>query len=238
MRMSSARHGKLARLGTTNPSGDRLQMAPEIVSLVSTLSVRRTQSRRRNTCNASMRCASTMVLASSLVLAGDARSDDLPQASLPITVGSKVRLLAPMTIEGEQKGIIQQVDEKSLTLNLTNRTSITVARSAITRLEVSTGQKRQWLKGMVIGAVIEGVGLAATATIQQDCSASSSSGSLCFSSRAEALGVGVAAGALVGAGIGALFKGDRWSAVPLEAVRVSLAPTRRRGLVLSVSVGF
>jgi hypothetical protein len=153
-------------------------------------------------------------------------------------VGSKVRFFAPTTIEGQQKGIIQHVDEKALTLTLDNRTSITVPRSAITRLELSTGQKRQWVKGMVIGGVIEGVGLAATATIQQDCSAASNSNDLCFTSRAEAFGVGVAVGAIAGAGIGALFKSDRWNAVPLEAVRVSLARTRRRGLELSLSVGF
>ena len=40
-------------------------------------------------------------------------------------------------------------------------------------------------------------------------------------------------GGLWGAGIGALLKGDRWSPVPTQHVRVSCAPTVGRGFGLT-----
>jgi hypothetical protein len=43
--------------------------------------------------------------------------------------------------------------------------------------------------------------------------------------------------ALVGTGVGALIKSDRWQTVPLDRVRVTLTPARR-GVGLAVSIGF
>lgn len=189
----------------------------------------------KNACAGPIRGGLAVALAS-LLLMGEARADE--QGTLPVNVGSRVWLLAPASIEGRVKGTVQHVDDKSITLTMENLTSLAVPRSSITHLEVSTGQKRQWVKGMLIGAIVESAGLAATAQIEQGCSGFSNANGPCFHSRAEALGVGLVAGALVGAAIGALFKTDRWSAVPLEHVRVSLAPTRRGGAQLALSVAF
>ena len=53
---------------------------------------------------------------------------------------------------------------------------------------------------------------------------------------AEASGVATA-GALLGAGVGALVQTDRWQTVPLDRVRVTLTPARR-GVGVAVSIGF
>jgi hypothetical protein len=47
-----------------------------------------------------------------------------------------------------------------------------------------------------------------------------------------------AAGGLVGLGIGALFKTERWEEVPLDQLRVSVAPQPDGRLGVSVSLEF
>jgi hypothetical protein len=45
-------------------------------------------------------------------------------------------------------------------------------------------------------------------------------------------------GALVGAGIGALIKTDRWEEVPLDGLRMRFALQRTGALALKLSVSF
>ncbi len=131
-----------------------------------------------------------------------------------------------------------EMDDKSLLVSADDRIPVRVSRQAITRLEVSTGRHRLALKGMIIGA---GIGAALIGPVyHSDAKSSNCDNALvpCTTSLAGAEAVGIFVGAIYGAGIGALIKSDRWSAVPLEHVRVSLGPTRGRGVVLSASVVF
>lgn len=131
-----------------------------------------------------------------------------------------------------------EMDDKSLLVSADDRIPVRVSRQAITRLEVSTGRHRRALKGMFIGA---GIGAALIGpAYHSDAKSSNCDNALfpCTTSLAGAEAFGILVGATYGAGIGALIESDWWSAVPLEHVRVSLAPTRGRGVVLSLSVGF
>lgn len=116
------------------------------------------------------------------------------------------------------------------------RTPVRVAVTAITELEVSTGRHRKTVKGMLIGA---GLGAALYGAVyasqgSSDCTGVSNGG-VCFTSVGQAVGLGLAAGGIVGAGIGALFKGDRWARMPAEHLRVSVVPTRIPALAVSLN---
>jgi hypothetical protein len=151
----------------------------------------------------------------------------------PVTVGSRVRVQAPTFPKGQVEGLVMQMDDKSLLVSADDRIPVRLSRQDITRIEVSTGRKRQWLKGLMIGTSIGGV-LGALA----DVTPAGSYCDFCVNSKGEAVAYGALGGAVWGAGIGALFKADHWNSVPLERVRVSLAPTRGRGVRLSASVAF
>jgi hypothetical protein len=50
--------------------------------------------------------------------------------------------------------------------------------------------------------------------------------------------IGVAVGATVGGLIGHATRGPAWTEVPLDRVRVSILPTRRRGIDVAVAIRF
>ena len=109
------------------------------------------------------------------------------------------------------------MDEQSLLVSSDDHIPITVSRQAITRLDVSTGRHRRVLKGMMIGG---GIGALFGAGLKSDnCQ---NAVTVCSTSIVGAEAYGILGGAAWGAVIGALFKGDRWSDVPLERVRVLL----------------
>jgi len=182
---------------------------------------------------ATIRSGAAAILASLLVLPGEAQSQESP-AKNPLMVGTRVRILAPTVVQGRIEGMVLEVDEQSVVVSNDDRAPLKVARRAITQLEVSRGRHRQALKGMLIGAAIGAAVLAVSPGCYAGCSFNSSSGS----DRAQGSALGLLGGALWGVGIGALVKADRWSVVPLEQVRVSVGPTRGRGIALSLSVRF
>ena len=55
---------------------------------------------------------------------------------------------------------------------------------------------------------------------------------------AVGFGIGFAGGALIGVAIGGFIKSDRWEEVPLDRLRVSVAPQVDGRFALGFSVGF
>jgi len=101
-----------------------------------------------------------------------------------------------------------------------------------TQLEVSTGRHRNAGKGLLIGAA-SGTALfalippCAGSEAEQPCP-----------TKAQMVGIGAVGGAAWGALIGALIKSDRWTSAPLAPTRLSLAPTRGRGVKASLTVAW
>ena len=102
---------------------------------------------------------SAVVLASMLFMPSEVRSQDVPQATL-VTVGARVRILAPTTTGGRIEGTVVETNETSLLIGVNDRVPLRVPREAIIHLDVSMGQRRQGLKGAIIGA---GIGVTAGA---------------------------------------------------------------------------
>jgi hypothetical protein len=161
-------------------------------------------------------------LASTLFAASAARGEDPP-----LTVGSKVRLRTPAI--GRVRGVVIEVKEAFLHVHTDDQGSVRVPRETISELEVSAGRRRRAMKGMLIGAAIGGAVSALGEYVQPGRSMPSSD-------RAEVIGAGVASGATIGAATGFFIKSERWRSVPLERVRLSVAPRRKGGISLSLSV--
>ena len=112
-----------------------------------------------------------------------------------------------------------------------NGDTLQVALMNVTRLDVYMGRKAQAGAGAVVGGLAVVVLLAIAAAT---CDASF--GCPTAGEAAKPLLIGGAAGAFVGALIGAATNTDRWEEVPLDQLRVSFGPQRdgRFGLGLSV----
>jgi len=178
-----------------------------------------------------VRSGSVAVLVAMLLIPAEARSQELAETTA-VTVGTRVRILAPSLTGKRIEGMVLETTESALLIGVNDRVPLKVSRQAITQLEVSLGQHRQVLKGAIIGAGI-GVALFALTGASYQGDEPNTSGDW-----AHFIGVGLAGGAIWGVGIGALVKGDRWSPVPLEHVHVSLGPTRGHGVGASVSLRF
>jgi hypothetical protein len=103
----------------------------------------------------------------------------------------------------------------------------------VTRFEMATGKKRQWLPGLVVGAVL-GVALGFAVDVDPvRCEFDTNY----YCSRGEAVGIMGGGSAAMGAGIGALVKRDVWTPVGLDALGPPPARVGRAGLGLRALPG-
>ena len=156
----------------------------------------------------------------------------IPLASLEAQLqpGQRVRITAPHLGISKHSGTLVAVDGDTLTLD-----TLQVALMNVTRLDVYMGRKGHADTGTLVGALVVGVPLAILLAVAcEDVSG------FCNVAGGVAAGllVGGAVGALVGATVGALIKTDRWEEVPLDALRVSVAPQRDGRFGLGASVRF
>ena len=170
------------------------------------------------------RCCIAAVLAA---LPGIAQADE-PIAGLgPLVVGSRVRLQAPSVMEGYVEGLVLGIDDDALLIGSDHAPPVRVPHDAVARLEVSAGRRGHALQGMAIGGAVGGA-VFGVINAEEYCAEYHSTSPNC-PSRAEMVGMGVIGGAAWGLLIGHLTKGDRWRGVPVERLRIGLAPTRTRG---------
>lgn len=171
-----------------------------------------------------MRCVSLALIACFAALFSGLSG----QRAQPAEAGQRIRLTAPycgflgLTTSSEgMRGDTLLVDGKDCPL------------SAVTRLEVSRGQRSNALLGAATGTValgVLGVGVA-----MAGCGFAKFMSYSCTESEAATYGAvfGGLFGGLLGLGIGAMTKSDRWAEVPLAEVPARIAP-RRSGF----TVGF
>ncbi len=150
-----------------------------------------------------------------------------------LTAGDKVRVT---TEEERVVGYWVSSDATRLIINSEKSDEELALRlGAVSRLELSTGQKSKWLVGAGVGL---GLGAAATAVFTAVFLAGFCSGSDTDCDGSEyltAFAILAVPPTIVGAIIGALIKVDRWETVPLNRIRVSLTP---RGGGLEVTAKF
>jgi len=162
------------------------------------------------------------------------------QQAPSIETGSRIRVTAPTVGADKLAGVCVEVDATRLRVQAEEQVSpLTISLADVTRLEVSQGRKSNALKGLGFGALIGGsigavLGLLASTgeSYENPCEGNAPA---CAAGGAAAFGV---TGALVGLGIGALTKSERWEEVPLDRLRVNIVPQRDGRLALGLSVVF
>ncbi len=187
-----------------------------------------------------MRHAFVLLASLSFVPLASAKAQGPP----PVKVGDRVRVTAPDV--GRREGTVQLLTTDSLVMRpeyglvmrpeyvRPNRLAIPLA--SVTRLELSMPGGSQAgqgaLNGLAIG--ILGGAVVAAAACPSDQFLKASAGG-CAIGGAVIVGAG---GALVGAIIGVMSTGTRWEEVPLDRLRVRVAPQRDGRFGFGASVRF
>jgi hypothetical protein len=157
-----------------------------------------------------------------------------PPAHSPLKPGDRVRVRAS-TIPTEAVGEVVEAAPNVLTIRLPDRPdTIEVPIAAVTRLQRSLGTHKDIGKSALIGGLIgagAGVAFVAFASGSEGCEGPCGFWALVFGA------VGGGAGALVGTGVGAARKTERWERIPVGRVGLSVVPERRGGGV-ALSVRF
>jgi hypothetical protein len=179
-----------------------------------------------------------------ILLASGSLAQDVPQPpALELPVGARVRARTQAAPGDWIKGVLAAADAGSIALVPDGAPSLgpnqlRLPRETVTRLELVTGKKRQWLPGLVIGAAL---GVAMGFAIDVDPVRCEFDDNYACS-RGEALGLMGGTFGAVGAGIGAMVRKDVWTPVGLDAlgpppVRVTLV-AGPGGLALGLAVRF
>jgi len=172
-------------------------------------------------------------------LATDALAQALPDPpALELPVGARVRVRTYPATGDWIKGVLASADSGTIALVPEGApplgpNQLRLPREAVTRFEMATGKKRQWLPGLVVGAVL---GVAMGFAMDVDpvrCEFDDNY----FCSRGGAVAAMGATSAAMGAGIGALVKRDVWTPVGLDALGPPLARVSRTGLGLHAVPG-
>ena len=174
-----------------------------------------------------------------VLLAGGAWAQDVTEPpALELPVGARVRMRTHAAPGDWMKGVLAGADSGSVALVPDGAPPLgpnvlRLPRPAVTRLEIVTGRKRQWLRGLVIGAAL-GVAMGFAVDVdpvrcQFDDNYSCSRGGA----------VGLMGGffTVVGAGVGSMVRKDVWTPVGLDALGPPPARVGRTSLGLHAVPG-
>ncbi len=174
-----------------------------------------------------MRPTLALVVALLGLVTGEGVAQEVPPPpALELPLGARVRLRTQASpdhwtngvLAGADTGTIALVPEEAPPLGA-NR--LRLPSDTVTRLEVLTGKKRQWLPGLLIGAA---AGLAMGFSEPVDpvqCEFDENT----FCNRGVAVAAMTGTSAVLGALVGSLVKKDVWTPVALD----TLGPPRARG---------
>jgi hypothetical protein len=170
-------------------------------------------------------------------------------ALLTLPMGARVRLQTGTAGSQWLRGVLVGADSASVGIvpeeaPPLGANQLRLPMSHVTRFELKTGSKRQWLRGLIVGVA---AGVALGFAIEVDPVACTYDNNY-ECSRGAALALGGATFGAIGAGVGALVKTERWTPVALDALappapRVSGVAPRLRvlprgGATLGLVVGF
>ena len=136
----------------------------------------------------------------------------------------RLLLLAPGSRPLIGVPVTMRADTVRLVLQGTTDT-VGVATQALRGIEESRGRRSSWDRGAMIGALVLGIGGAIAVPAFNEAIGD---GTATNGGEAVALGLvgGAVTGGLLGAGIGAMFSRERWSARPIVGVRRAAARDR------------
>ena len=177
-----------------------------------------------------MRHATFLVAVLAFVPLATATAQELP----PVKVGDRVRVTAPGVHRLEGPVLLLTTDSLVMRFEYGAPNRLAIPLASVTRLELSMPGASRAGQGALTGLAIGGGGGAIVAVTV--CAGSfylEDAAGLCVLAGAVIFGAG---GALVGAIIGDMTTGTRWEEVPLDRLRLQVAPQRdgRFGLGLSV----
>ena len=177
-----------------------------------------------------MSVAPLLLLLATAASPQEGASAELKSLLLP---GSRVRLVSS-AVGARLHGTVIVVDDKELTLMGDGQPAMRVPLGSISEMDVRVSGRRHWRRGLVIGAasgLLMGFSDDAAPVNRNNCGRYSDN----FCSRGEAVAGMTGAGALMGAGIGALFKADQWAPVRIGRPTVG---SDRRGFAVTVALRF
>ena len=162
------------------------------------------------------------------------------QVQPPLESGKRIRVAAPLVGSERMVGVYLSHDDTTMQLQTEAQVApLTIPLVYVTRLELSQGRKSNALKGLVIDSASGVVlGIVAGLVVGQENGDNPCGGGRpaeCAAIGAVAVG---ATGALVGLGIGALSKSERWNEVSLDRLRVSIVPQRDGRLGFGLAIMF
>jgi hypothetical protein len=125
------------------------------------------------------------------------------------------------------------------TIVVDNDELLVLAISSLTRFEVSRGRESQARTGGIVG-LIGGAVAGAVICVASQCSLTSQSGEPLEDDGLNSIALATVLGGVAGYGVGVLIgstsKVDSWEEVPLDQLRVTIAPWPRGGLSVGLSV--
>jgi len=159
------------------------------------------------------------------LLAGPTAADPKP---LVLETGDKIRWR--LATEKTGQGVVREVGPDWLRVEDKRGASLRLDKTALQSLAAVRGKKRNPLGGALIG-FLPGAAFGAFAA-----GAMCDYGSPCSYGTAALVVGGMTA--VVGAGVGALIKTDRWQQAPVSRVRFALAPAKGGGVRAALKLSF
>jgi hypothetical protein len=180
-----------------------------------------------------------VVVAALGLLATDAVAQSTAQPpALELPVGARVRLRTRAAPGDWIKGYLARADSASVALVPEGAppfgaNELRIPRDEVTRFELATGRKSQWLRGVVIGAAL---GVAMGFSMDVDPGRCQFDDNY-FCSRGGAVALMGATSAGIGALVGAAFRKDVWTPVGIDALGPPPARVSEAGLALRAVPG-
>ncbi len=144
--------------------------------------------------------------------------------------GDKIRITAPEQLRGRKTGVVTIITPDSLQF-MHRDSTFNVSLASLSRLEVSTGQKRSAGRGALIGAGSLGLTLGLIMMSTDESCSSEEGWCIDLFSRSDSFKLGLVSGALLGGASGAIIGHfiirDRWKKVELEPHTIVLHSGKR-----------
>ena len=173
--------------------------------------------------------AFALLLAFSATVARGEEPSRTMSGAASLVVGSRLRVTAPGVSPQPIVGTLVEMSEREVVISLSSSDRKAIPRSAMTLVERSEGRKGHAVKGLLIGGAT-GLGWVAIAV------AAGPGGDGDGTSFAVVVGsIITGAAALIGAGIGASIRTERWTPVASSDLRLTLRPTKGRGVAAALT---